>query len=96
MFRTAIRLAKKQKGPRPLSAQVGHASDIKAVPFVRLPPSARVFPLGTPSTASDESALLKFPSKGWTINDGGKEGWAILGDAEGRKLAVEVGSRWYS
>jgi len=58
-------------------------------PLVRLPPSARVFPLGV-AKLEDKNAILKFPEAGLTIRDGGDDGWAIVGDAEGRRLAVEV------
>lgn len=71
--------------------RVGHISAIKPDPFVRLPPSAKVYALGTAANPTDDAALLRFPEQGWTVNDGGSEGWAIVGDSEGRKLAVDVG-----
>jgi hypothetical protein len=59
-------------------------------PLVRLPPSARVFPLGTANVQDDKNALLRFPEQGLTIGDGGEEAWAVVGDAEGRRLITEV------
>ena len=64
-----------------------------AVPLVNLPPSAAIHRFGTPGSAARSSALLRFPPSGWTINrkeEVSKQGWAIVGDAEGRRLAVEV------
>lgn len=64
-----------------------------ALPLVRLPPNAVSHRFGTPPTAPRSTALLRFPSSGWTIDtpNSSKQGWAIVGDAEGRRLAVEVG-----
>ncbi|WVR00160.1 hypothetical protein IAU59_007302 [Kwoniella sp. CBS 9459] len=76
----------------------------KSLPLVRLPSNALIHKFGSPST-SRASALLRFPKEGWTIAHGSRtdsvlgekgkgkrkvEGWAIVGDAEGRKLAVET------
>ncbi|WVR07654.1 hypothetical protein IAU60_004696 [Kwoniella sp. DSM 27419] len=69
---------------------------LPALPLVRLPPNAVVHKFGTPTSAARSSGLLRFGDKGWTINAqtaaGGpkSEGWAIVGDAEGRRLAVET------
>ncbi|WWC64550.1 uncharacterized protein I303_107160 [Kwoniella dejecticola CBS 10117] len=63
------------------------------LPLVRFPPNALIHRLGSPNT-SKSTALLRFPERGWTINTNSesnkKEGWAIVGDSEGRKLAVET------
>lgn len=63
-----------------------------SLPLVRLPSKAVVHRFGAPTSAPPSSALLRFPAQGWTINreSAKPEGWAIVGDAEGRKLAVEV------
>lgn len=66
-----------------------HLAPIAPIPYIRLPPKARVHPFGT-AKLEDKNALLKFPAEGWLVNEGGEEGWAIVGDAEGRRLAVEV------
>lgn len=62
-----------------------------SLPLVKLPPKAVVHRFGAP-TSAPSSALLRFPAQGWTINkeSAKPEGWAIVGDADGRKLAVEV------
>lgn len=70
-----------------------------ALPLVRLPANAGIYRFGTPTPAPRSSAILRFPSKGWTIRhakgDGGaKQGWAVVGDAEGRRLAVEACSSY--
>ncbi|WVQ84610.1 hypothetical protein IAT38_006765 [Cryptococcus sp. DSM 104549] len=69
----------------------------RSLPLVRLPSQASVHRFGTPPSAPRSSALLRFPDKGWTINreaDAGaakrSEGWAIVGDADGRRAAVET------
>ena len=64
----------------------------KRLPLVRLPSSTAIFKLGTPTTASRHEALLRFPSEGWTVDQevSKGQGWAIVGDAEGRKAVVEV------
>ncbi|OXB35396.1 hypothetical protein LQV05_006206 [Cryptococcus neoformans] len=63
-----------------------------SLPLVRLPSKAVVHRFGAPTSAPPSSALLRFPAQGWTINrkSAKPEGWAIVGDAEGRKLAVET------
>lgn len=61
----------------------------KALPLVNLPARTAVYRFGTPSTASRASALLRF-EQGLTIPRDGRQGWAIVGDGEGRRLAVEV------
>lgn len=63
---------------------------INPVPFIRFPKQARVVPLGTPTNIEDKDVLLHFPDKQWVVKNGGDEGWAIVGDAEGRRLAIEV------
>lgn len=63
---------------------------INTVPFIRFPKQARIVPLGTPTQNEEKDALLRFPDKQWIVNNGGDEGWAIVGDAEGRRLAIEV------
>lgn len=60
----------------------------RRAPYVRLPANAQVFPLGT-GRADASRALLRFDA-GWTIDGSNTEGWAIVGDSEGRRLAVEV------
>ncbi|ODN99033.1 hypothetical protein I350_07185 [Cryptococcus amylolentus CBS 6273] len=62
------------------------------LPLVRIPPQALVHRFGAPASAPRSSALLRFSDDGWTINRQvvKPEGWAIVGDAEGRKLAVET------
>jgi hypothetical protein len=62
------------------------------LPLVRLPPNATIHRFGSPSTEAPSSALLRFPAQGWQITrDRVKPpGWAIVGDAEGRRFAVEV------
>ncbi|ORX40598.1 P-loop containing nucleoside triphosphate hydrolase protein [Kockovaella imperatae] len=62
------------------------------LPLVRLPPNATIHRLGTASTARKELALLRFPPAGWTIDRDTTpaRGWAIVGDSEGRRLAVET------
>lgn len=62
---------------------------VRRAPYVRLPANATVFPLGTGRTDASK-ALLSFPESGWTIDDSNTEGWAIVGDSEGRRLAVDV------
>jgi hypothetical protein len=79
------------------SAQVNfefHSLDVytkvmSALPLVRFPARTAVFRFGAPSTASRASALLRF-EEGLIIPKEGKQGWAIVGDGEGRRLAVEV------
>ncbi len=83
MFRSAVRL----KWTRRAGGAMG--GPIKPVPLVRMPPSARVLPLGS---VGEDQALLRFPEPGWKVNEGGEEGWAIVGDSAGRRLAVEVSS----
>ncbi|WVW86198.1 hypothetical protein I302_108240 [Kwoniella bestiolae CBS 10118] len=61
----------------------------KHLPLVKLPSNALIHRLGS-STPTPSTALLRFPSKGWTIDKSKKEGWAVVGDSEGRKLAVET------
>ncbi|KIR62530.1 hypothetical protein I314_03475 [Cryptococcus bacillisporus CA1873] len=63
-----------------------------SLPLVKLPPKAVVHRFGAPTSAPSSSALLRFPAQGWTINreSAKPEGWAIVGDAGGRKLAVET------
>ncbi|WWC72044.1 uncharacterized protein I206_106004 [Kwoniella pini CBS 10737] len=61
----------------------------KSLPLVRFPPNALIHRLGSPNT-SISTALLRFPEQGWTINKDNKEGWAIVGDSEGRKLAIDT------
>ncbi|KAK4684046.1 hypothetical protein P7C73_g6157, partial [Tremellales sp. Uapishka_1] len=61
------------------------------LPLVRLPANATIHRFGTPNPSPASSALLRFGKEGWTIRrDTSKEGWAIVGDAEGRKLAVDT------
>ncbi|WWD19660.1 hypothetical protein CI109_104122 [Kwoniella shandongensis] len=73
----------------------------RTLPLVRFPPNALVHRFGTPASAPRSSALLRFSQQGWTISpspssssvpgtQGKKEGWAVVGDAEGRRLAVET------
>lgn len=62
----------------------------RRAPLVHLPQKARVFPLGT-GKVDETKALLRFED-GWVIDDTKKEGWAVVGDSEGRRLAVEVSS----
>ncbi|KAK8853244.1 hypothetical protein IAR55_003946 [Kwoniella newhampshirensis] len=71
----------------------------KPLPLVRLPPNALVHRFGTPTSAPRSSALLRFSEQGWTISPSSTsssssqnktEGWAVVGDAEGRRLAVET------
>ncbi|KAK6909386.1 hypothetical protein I203_103403 [Kwoniella mangroviensis CBS 8507] len=61
----------------------------KPLPLVKLPSNALIHRFGSPNTSST-NALLRFPTQGWTINKSKKEGWAVVGDSEGRKLAVET------
>ncbi|WVQ66959.1 uncharacterized protein L199_005150 [Kwoniella botswanensis] len=61
----------------------------RSLPLVRLPSNALIHRFGSPNTSS-ANALLRFPSQGWTINRSKREGWAVVGDSEGRKLAVET------
>ncbi|WWC94911.1 hypothetical protein V866_001763 [Kwoniella sp. B9012] len=61
----------------------------RSLPLVRLPSNALIHRFGSPNTSS-ANALLRFPSQGWTINRSNREGWAVVGDSEGRKLAVET------
>ncbi len=62
------------------------------LPLVRLPPKATIHRFGTPSTAPRSSALLRFPEQGWEITRDPEKprGCAIVGDAQGRRLVVEV------
>jgi hypothetical protein len=60
------------------------------LPLVRFPAQTTVHRFGAPSSANRASALLRF-DKGLTIPKEGRQGWAIVGDGEGRRLAVEVG-----
>ena len=64
-----------------------------SLPLVRIPASTSVHRLGTSSLAPT-SAVLRFGQTGWTIPRSsakdGRQGWAIVGDAEGRRLMVEV------
>jgi hypothetical protein len=62
---------------------------MSTLPLVRFPARTAVFRFGAPSTASRASALLRF-EEGLTIPKEGKQGWAIVGDGDGRRLAVEV------
>ena len=68
---------------------------VPRLPLVRLPPCATVHKLGAASL-TPSTALLRFGDKGWTIPHGSESkgssraGWAIVGDSEGRRLAVEV------
>lgn len=70
-------------------------SDEMSLPLVRIPAATSVHRLGTSSLAPS-SAILQFGQQGWTIprsarQDGRqRQGWAIVGDAEGRRLMVEV------
>ncbi|EIW72011.1 hypothetical protein TREMEDRAFT_25255 [Tremella mesenterica DSM 1558] len=59
------------------------------LPLVRLLPHAGVYRYGTPTT-SPSAAILRLADKGWTISQAPKEGWAVVGDTDGRKLAVET------
>jgi hypothetical protein len=61
----------------------------KALPLVRFPVRTSVHRFGAPSGASRSSALLRFDD-GLTISREGRQGLAIVGDGEGRRLAVEV------
>ncbi|WRT70198.1 uncharacterized protein IL334_007192 [Kwoniella shivajii] len=61
----------------------------KSLPLVKFPPKTLIHRFGSSNT-SPSTALLRFPIQGWTINRSQKEGWAIVGDAEGRRLAVET------
>ncbi|WOO82323.1 putative ABC transporter ATP-binding protein [Vanrija pseudolonga] len=61
-----------------------------AKPHVQLPPAATVHPFGSAQAAEAKDALLRFPEAGWRVSGDGSEGWAIVGDAEGRRLAVET------
>lgn len=64
-----------------------------SLPLVRIPASTSVHRLGASSLAP-ASAVLRFGQTGWTIPRSsakdGRQGWAIVGDAEGRRLMVEV------
>jgi hypothetical protein len=60
----------------------------RVLPLVRLPAKASVFRFG----AVTSPPVLRLGDEGWTIAKDGKTGWAIVGDAEGRRLAVEVSS----
>ncbi|CAD6577152.1 MAG: hypothetical protein TREMPRED_001871 [Tremellales sp. Tagirdzhanova-0007] len=62
------------------------------LPLVRLPPNTTVHRFGTPVITSNPSPLLRFPEQGWEITRVPRDarGWAILGDAEGRRLIVET------
>jgi hypothetical protein len=62
----------------------------KALPLVRFPANTAVYRFGARSDAARSEAILRF-DKGLTIPKTGKSGWAIVGDGEGRRLAVEVG-----
>lgn len=61
----------------------------KALSLVRLPAQTAIHRFGSPAHASRSSALLRF-DQGLTIPRDGQQGWAIVGDGEGRRLAVEV------
>ena len=61
----------------------------RSLPLVHLPSRTAIHRFGTPSTAPRSSALLRF-EQGLTIPKDGRQGWAIVGDGEGRRLAVEV------
>jgi len=61
----------------------------KALPLVKIPSNATIHRFGSPST-SVASAILRFPKEGWTIPRSERAGWAVVGDGEGRRLAVEV------
>lgn len=65
------------------------------LPLVRFPARTAVYRFGASSNASRASALLRFED-GLTIPKEGKQGWAIVGDGEGRRIAVEVieHTRW--
>jgi hypothetical protein len=63
------------------------------LPLVRLPANAAIHRFGTPTSAPRSSALLRLGQEGWTIDQQAgvpKQGWAIVGDAEGRRLAVDA------
>jgi len=62
----------------------------KALPYVRIPAKSAVYRFGTPVTALDSQALLRFDKSGWTVDRNSEEGWAVVGDSEGRRLVVEV------
>ncbi|GMK56684.1 hypothetical protein CspeluHIS016_0305240 [Cutaneotrichosporon spelunceum] len=83
MLRTAVlgQLTRCRGGAR--------GAPVKPTPLVHLAPSARVLPFGT-AKVEDKDALLRFPEAGWNINEDGEEGWAIVGDGPGRRLAVET------
>lgn len=73
-------------------------SRMTRLPLVRIPGGTTIYRLGA-GNLDARSALLRFGQKGWTISQStvdssGRttEGWAIVGDAEGRRLAVEVRS----
>lgn len=61
-----------------------------SLPLVRLPSQATIHRFGTPPSSPRSSALLRFGEIGWTISREAKQGWAIVGDSEGRRHAVEV------
>jgi hypothetical protein len=61
----------------------------KVLPLVRFPAQTAVYRFGAKSSLRSE-AILRF-DKGLTIPREGRHGWAIVGDSEGRRLAVEVG-----
>jgi len=60
----------------------------KVLPLVRFPAQTAVYRFGAKSLARSE-AILRF-DEGLTIPREGRHGWAVVGDSEGRRLAVEV------
>ncbi|WVO18555.1 hypothetical protein L204_106274 [Cryptococcus depauperatus] len=62
------------------------------LPLVNLLPKTVVHRFGTPASAPPSSALLRFPIQGWTISrePTKPEGWAVVGDAQGRRLIVDT------
>ncbi|TXT10882.1 hypothetical protein VHUM_02387 [Vanrija humicola] len=87
-MRTA--LLRHVRSARPLARAPRAARWLSTNTHVQLPPAATVHPFGSAQAAEAKDALLRFPADGWRIGAGGSEGWAIVGDAEGRRLAVET------
>lgn len=69
------------------------------LPLVRIPAQSAIHKYGASANPPRAQSLLRFNERGWTINPvngaeaGSKkkpEGWAVLGDGEGRRRIVEV------
>jgi hypothetical protein len=71
------------------STTLTQSQGMSTLPLVRFPARTAVYRFGAPATASRGNALLRF-EQGLTIPKEGRQGWAIVGDGEGRRLAVEV------